>query len=59
MKTFEATAFMRELKILLEISIVQDSIDFSTSRLWYTYIDWEDSRMWLIDINRHKIYCYN
>jgi len=59
MKTFEAAAFIREMRILMEITLVKDSLDYSNPGLWYTYLDWENSRMWLIDVNRNERYCIN
>ena len=50
---------MREMRFLLEIAIMHEAIDFSNTGLWFTYIEWEISRKWLIDVNRHESYCYN
>ncbi len=58
MKTYEA-AFIKELQIIMEVTIVRDSLDLSNPWIWYTYLDWEESRMWLIDVNRNERYCIN
>ena len=50
---------MREMRLLLEMAIMHDSIDFSNTGIWFSYIEWEESRKWLIDVNRNEAYCYN
>ena len=59
MKTLRETPIMREMRFLFEIALVQDSTDFSDTRLWFSYIAWEASRLWLIDVNRNEAYCNN
>ncbi len=59
MKTTNTTARMREMKLLLEIALVEDGTDFSNTALWFSYLEWEASRKWLIDMNRDEIYCCN
>lgn len=59
MKPLETTAMMREMRLLLEIAIMQEATDFTNPWTWFTYIEWEQSRLWLIDVNRGEGYCYN
>lgn len=59
MKPITTTDMMREMRFLMEIAIVQNSTDFSDPRVWFTYIEWEVSRFWLIDTNRNENYCNN
>ena len=59
MKTINKTALIREMRLLLEVAIVQDATDFSNTGLWFTYVEWEASRKWLIDMNRNAAYCSN
>jgi len=59
MKPITTTAMIREMRFLMEIAIVQESTDFSNPRVWFTYIEWENTRFWLIDTNRNENYCNN
>ena len=59
MKTLKPAAMMREMRLLLEIAIVQDALDTSNTGLWFTYVEWEASRKWLVDMNRSEVYCCN
>ena len=59
MKTINKTALIREMRLLMEVAIMQDATDFSDTGLWFTYVEWEASRKWLIDVNRGKAYCFN
>ena len=59
MKTLQPNALVREMRFLLEIAIMQDAIDVSNTGLWFSYIEWEASRKWLIDVNRNEVYCNN
>jgi hypothetical protein len=59
MNTFETSAFLRELKIIMEIAIVQNSTDLSDPMLHLTYAEWEGSKRWLIDLGWNEEYCIN
>jgi hypothetical protein len=59
MNTFETAAFFREMKIMLEISLVHDVVDFDDSGLYYTYLEWIESKRWLIDLGRNELHCIN
>jgi len=58
MKAYGA-ALIRELRILMEVTIVRDSLSLSNPGIWNTYLDWELSRMWLVDVSRKERYCNN
>jgi hypothetical protein len=59
MNIFETTAFILELRLLMEIIIVQNSTNLDNPYLCSTYAEWEDSRLWLIDLGWNKRYCIN
>jgi hypothetical protein len=59
MNIIEISAFIRELRIIMEIIIVQDSIDINDPYLCETYSEWVDSMKWLIDLGWNKGYCIN
>ena len=59
MNIIEISAFIRELRIIMEIIIVQDSIDLNDPYLFETYAEWEDSMKWLIDLGWNTGYCIN
>ena len=59
MKICEISAFILELRIIMEIIIVQNSIDLNDPYLCETYAEWEYSMKWLIDLGWNESYCIN
>jgi hypothetical protein len=44
---------------MMEILLVQDSINLDDTDLHNTYAEWESSRMWLVDLGWSETYCLN
>lgn len=59
MSIYEISAVLRELNIMMEILLVQDSIDLNDRDLQASYAEWESSRMWLVDLGWNEPYCLN
>ena len=59
MSIYEISAFLREMSIQMEILLVQHSTDLEDIDLYNTYMEWVESKKWLIDLSWGEAYCLN